>query len=535
MIEMEKENIEQIGIEISQLYRGDKLLLNDINLSISEGEKIALIGRNGSGKSTLLDTIYRIGREEPIDKSIDLNGSISLQKDLLLGFLPQDLKVEFSGTVREFIDYQVGEKAEIYNRYNQLTHSNIYNEEYAQILSEMDDYFLWTYLEDLKMVLNGLKIPTKFLDRPIKSLSGGEVTKVALASLLIQKPDVILLDEPTNNLDVDNIRFLEDWFKRTTSTLLVVSHDRKFLNNVINTLWEIDEYSKDIKRYGGNYTFYEEEKKKQFEGKVRMFEDQEKTKNRLEKDITRLKESSSRFETLSNNDFYRAKGAKVAKTAKSRERRIQKQLNQLEKPEKPKLPQFVIKETELLEGNIVDIKNLTFGYSKDLLKDFSLKINARDRVAIAGANGKGKSTLLKIILKKIPTNETYLKHDANIGYIPQTIIPEDKNQDIISYMQETIILPEDKLTEILGRVLFTNPYYLKVGDFSIGELKRIQLAMTFATGPNLLVLDEPTNHLDIHTLDMLERTLRDYKGTLVVVSHDREFLERIGVQKVITI
>ncbi len=532
---MEKESGEQIGLDISELYRGDKLLLNDVNLSISDGEKIAIIGRNGSGKSTLLETIYCKGRNLPFDDTIDLDGDISIQKDVSVGFLPQDLRVEFNGTSREFIDNQIGEKAEIYNRYQLLTELLVdeqkYNEEYGDLLSKMDSFSLWTYLDDLKIVLNGLKIPTKFLNRPVKSLSGGEATKIALASLLIQNPDVILLDEPTNNLDVDNIRFLEEWFKKTSNTLIVVSHDRRFLDTVIGTIWEIDEESKNIYRYGGNYSFYEDEKNKQMEGRIRMFEDQQKTRSRLEKDIDRLREQSNRFENISNNDFYRAKGAKVAKTAKSRENRIQKQLSQLERPKRPKLPQFIIRESNKLDGNIIDIKNLTFGYNKTLFENLNIKINANEKVSISGSNGIGKSTLLKIMLKEISTKETYLREDAKVAYMPQTIIPKDRDQDIISYMRDIAILPEQELIDILGKILFTNPSTLKVGDFSIGELKRIQLAMIFATGPNLLVLDEPTNHLDIYTLNMLERALKNYKNTLIIVSHDREFLKRIGISE----
>lgn len=533
---MERKNENSIGVSIESLYRGDKLLIEDSEIDISSNEKIALIGRNGSGKSTLLETIYTLSKEYPLDDSIDFIGKIDIPKISKTGYLQQDVRLEYEGSLRDYIDFQMGEKAEIYNRYKSLVEqdskADSHQEELINILTLMEQYSLWNYELDITTVLNGLSIPQSFLNRQIRTLSGGEATKVALAAILISKPDLILLDEPTNNLDLKNIKFLEEWFRKTKTSLIVVSHDREFLNNVINTIWEIDEETKKIIKFGGNYSFYEEEKRKQFEGRVRDFEEQEKTKNRLEGDIKRLHTQANRFENMSNNDFYRAKGAKIAKSAKVRERRVETQLSKLGKPEKPKLPKFILRETNPLEGTIININNLSHNYSeKKVIQNLSLKIEANDRTSISGSNGVGKSTLLKLIVGDINNQDISLRKDAKIGYIPQSIIPQNPKQDILSYMREHTVMNEDDLIDILGKVIFSNPTHLTVGDFSIGELKRIQLAIIFASSPNLLILDEPTNHLDIHTLNMLERTLKEYKHTLIVVSHDREFLKRIGIKK----
>ncbi len=473
MVEKENPKEEQLSVKFSDLWRGDKLLMKDADLSLCEGDKVAIIGRNGCGKSTLLESIYCISHGLILDSSIEFEGEIMVHEGIKVGYLPQDVRLEFDGTVLEYINAQVGLKASIYNAYQRFTEKPVeevqYNDEYAKVLVLMDQYSLWNYPQDLEKILIGLKIPVEFLGRKVKTLSGGEATKIALASLLISEPDLILLDEPTNNLDLDNIRFLEDWFRKTEVSLLVVSHDRVFLNNVINSIWEVDEETQTLIRYGGNYSLYEAEKEKQFEGRVRSFEQQERARKKLETDIERLKESSNKFETTSNDDFYRAKGARVARTAVVRGRRIERDLKKLGKPQKPHLPNFAVEESVVKEGNILDIRNLNFGYdSKVLLKNIELKVNAGDRICITGPNGVGKSTLIKLMLKELSNEAVSLNKDVKISYIPQTIVPQNPNQNILSYIGEHLSLSEEKLSKILGRVLFTNPVFLKVENFSIG-------------------------------------------------------------------
>ncbi len=534
MIELENLENNLIEASISCLSRGDKVLIENSEINLSEHQKVALIGRNGSGKSTLLETLYYLNNKEPLDDSIGFDGSIQTSIDSGIGYLPQDVKLNFEGTVRGYIDAQLKEKASIYNRYQELIidESEKEREELIHILSLMDDYFLWNYELEIEKVLSGLSIPQPILQRNIRTLSGGEATKIALASLLLSKPKLILLDEPTNNLDSNNIKFLEEWFKKSPSSLIVVSHDREFLDNVIDNIWEIDEETKVINTFGGNYSFYENEKKKQFEGRVRDYEQQQKERKRLEKDVKRLKTSANNFESTSNNDFYRAKGARIAKAAKIREKRVKTELSKLGEPKKPMLPKFILREAEKIEGTVLKTDNLNFQYGKKkIFENLSIKIVANERVSISGVNGVGKSTLLKIFSEEIESNSLYKRDGLRFAYLPQSIIPENPKQDILSYMREHISMNEDDLIDTLGKVIFSNPTYLTVGDFSIGELKRIQLSLLFSSSPNVLLLDEPTNHLDIHTLNMLERTLREFKHTLIVVSHDREFLKRIKVDR----
>lgn len=536
IIEVEKtfENILQVKID--SLYRGDKLLVSDSEIDISESEKIALIGRNGSGKTTLLETINMVGGGQEPDGSVDLDGEINIAENFDVGYLPQDVKLDNDQSVQGYIDEQIGEKARVYRKYVEYTEKNdIPAKEYVQILDKMENYSLWRYQEELVRVLDGFDIPISFLERSIRSLSGGEATKIALVSLLMRKPDLILLDEPTNNLDIKNMKFLEKWFKATPTALIIVSHDREFLNNVIDTIWEIDEETKQIVKYGGNYTFYEEEKARQFQGRMKKYEEQEAKKCRLERDVERLKKRATEFENFSNNDFYRTKGARVARSGKVRERRIERELKKLGEPQKPKLPRFELSGIEPVEGNILTIENVSFGYDKELVTNLSFKMSGMDKVAVVGPNGIGKSTLLKIIVGEIDSHvgNVSISREASFGYLPQSIIPEDPELDILSYMRGFSSLSDSVLQGTLGKVLFTNPSHLKCKDFSIGELKRIHLAMMFKSGANFILLDEPTNHLDIHTLNMLEVALQKYEGAVMVVSHDREFLRRINVNKTI--
>lgn len=536
IIEVEKtfENILQVKID--SLYRGDKLLVSDSEIDISESEKISLIGRNGSGKTTLLETIDMVGGGQEPDGSVDLDGEINIAENFDVGYLPQDVKLDNDQSVQGYIDEQIGEKARVYRKYVEYTEKkDIPAKEYVQILDKMENYSLWRYQEELVRVLDGFDIPISFLERSIRSLSGGEATKIALVSLLMRKPDLILLDEPTNNLDIKNMKFLEKWFKATPTALIIVSHDREFLNNVIDTIWEIDEETKQIVKYGGNYTFYEDEKARQFQGRMKKYEEQEAKKSRLERDVERLKRRATEFENFSNNDFYRAKGARVARSGKVRERRIERELKKLGEPQKPKLPRFELSGIEPVEGNILTIENVSFGYDKELVMNLSFKMSGRDKVAVVGPNGIGKSTLLKIIVGEIDSHvgNASISREASVGYLPQSIIPEDPELDILSYMRGFSSLPDSVLQDTLGKVLFTNPSHLKCKDFSIGELKRIHLAMMFKSRANFILLDEPTNHLDIHTLNMLEVALQKYEGAVMVVSHDREFLRRINVNKTI--
>ena len=268
---------------------------------------------------------------------------------------------------------------------------------------------------------------------------------------------------------------------------------------------------------------------------MKKYEEQEAKKCRLERDVERLKKRATEFENFSNNDFYRAKGARVARSGKVRERRIERELKKLGEPQKPKLPRFELSGIEPVEGNILTIENVSFGYDKELVTNLSFKMSGMDKVAVVGPNGIGKSTLLKIIVGEIDSHvgNVNISREASFGYLPQSIIPEDPELDILSYMRGFSSLPDSVLQDTLGKVLFTNPLHLKCKDFSIGELKRIHLAMMFKSRANFILLDEPTNHLDIHTLNMLEVALQKYEGAVMVVSHDREFLRRINVNKTI--
>jgi len=352
---------------------------------------------------------------------------------------------------------------------------------------------------------------------------------------------MVLLDEPTNNLDVKSLLFLEKWIsKQKLMSFIIVSHDRIFLDNTANTVLEIDEESLKIMTFGGNYSFYSQEKQKIFEARLRKYEEAVRKKKRLERETQRLKSAAQSFETISPEAFFRRKGAKLQKRAVQLREKAERVIAEMPEPEPPKIPAIEVGEVKPGKARILSFKNLSFHYPntpRELFGGFSFSIHQGERVVIIGPNGSGKSTFLKILVGELkPENlELEVNQEMKIGYIPQNLILENPHENLLNCCRKLIPGSPEDISKFLGKVLFTDPSKLKIGYLSLGELKRVLFSVIFAQGPDLLILDEPINHLDLYTAEMLDRALERYKGAVIAVSHDRYFLQRLKAEKLLII
>lgn len=544
---MERQEGEHYGVVASNLtlIAGTKELIVDGSFAIYPGRKVALIGRNGSGKTTLFETIVSFWQTGCAPEGVEIAGSLKILPRTKIGYLPQNMQVDFIGTVEQYLDACATDVSRTFNRYNELTEKmSTQNptdqeiQEYGDLLDMMNDLDIWDFPRRRMMILEGLGLSGEYLCRDMFQVSGGEATKVALAGILLSSPNLILLDEPTNNLDPHSFFFLEQWVRSSTSSLFVISHDREFLDHTIEEIIEIDEFTKHTNLFGGNYSFYAQKKQEMFEAQIRHYEEQQRKRKQLEEEAARLKSEARKFENISKDAFYRAKGASLAKRASVQLDRIERELMKIPEPIPPQKPQLTVFESEPVGEVILDAKGIAFAYnSQTILKEVSFVIRDGERVGIIGPNGSGKTTLLRILLNELePKTGVVWKHkNVKIGYLPQTIILKNPKEDVIAFTQNSVALPYDEARTLLGKVLFTDPALLRVGNFSVGELKRISLVGLFAIHPNLLLLDEPTNHLDVYTIEMLEEALDQYRGGIVVVSHDRRFLEKIGLNRLMAV
>lgn len=524
---------------------GTKELISGADFVIGSESKVALIGRNGSGKTTLLDMIFSLATANTLPDVVGVQGSLVVLPGTKVGYLPQSIQITFAGSVSEYLDFCSGEVSRVFNRYGELT--ELLNgeqpdkellDEYGEILEKMTDLDAWDLPRQKTIILEGLGLSDEFLERDIKEVSGGEATKVALAGILVSSPNLILMDEPSNNLDPKSLFFLEEWIKNSTASLLVVSHDRQFLDNVINEVLEIDEGTKGIIRFGGNYSFYAARKKEMFNAQVRQFEEQSKKRRQLEVDAERLRKQAKEFESTSTDSFYRAKGAGLARRAKTQLARIERDLSSVPEPVLPRKPSITVFDAGTGQELLVSASDTSFVFpetDRKIVDSVTLQIYGRDRVGIIGPNGAGKTTLLKLLLGEIePTSGTVsIGRHTRIAYLSQAAFLNDPKQSVVEFLRHRVPMHEDDARTILGRVLFADPSHMSIGNFSFGELKRISLVGVFASRPNLIALDEPTNHLDVYTIEMLEEALRGYNGGVVVVSHDERFLVNAGINRMV--
>lgn len=508
-------------IQVSNVSRrfGGVPLFERINLSIKKNSRIGLVGRNGTGKSTLLKIIAEI--EAPDE------GQVLKSKTTTVGYLDQHTGLQSDCTIYEemesvFIPLMKMEDemrslelklSETEN--HQSEHYSVLLSQYHQLQESFERQNGYSYPSEIKKVLHGFNFDEDMYDKQISTLSGGQKTRLALAKLLLERKDVLVLDEPTNHLDIDTMRWLESYLKSYPGALLLVSHDRYFLDELTEEIYELD-YLGQFNHYHGNYTRYLKQCAERVAKQQKDFEKQQKEIAHLEDFIQKNIVRSS-----------------TTKRAQARRKKLEK-MDRLDQPTKDLRSPYFHFQTERTSGNVVlKTEDLSVGYGNQvLLQDVNLDIRREDAIALVGPNGSGKSTLLKTIVNRIPAlaGEIEKGIKVDIGYYDQeqrNLTPQNTVLDELWNDHPTE--DEETIRTFLGSFLFTDDdVKKKVSSLSGGERARLLLAKLALSEHNFLVMDEPTNHLDIDSKEVLENALIDFDGTLLFVSHDRYFINRIA-------
>ena len=510
-------------LQVQQLskYFGADLVLSNIKLEIREGDRAALVGRNGAGKSTLLKIIAG-------ELSHD-SGQVVKPKDVTIGYLEQHTSLESELTIWEemlsvFSEVRNMEK-ELRKIEQKLSDPANYEREgaYERLLSEYDrlqEQFKkiggYQYESDIRSVLHGFQFFEEDYDRNIARLSGGQKTRLALAKLLLSKPDLLILDEPTNHLDIETMAWLEKYLQNYPGALLIVSHDRYFLDQIVSLVYELSRHEMAV--YHGNYSKYLEQKAERFEQEMKLYEKQQGEIAKLQDFIQRNLARAS-----------------TTKRAQSRRRKLEK-MNIMDRPEGDAKSASFSFTIEKQSGNdVLSVSEASIGYNgQTLANHINIRLTRGDSVALVGPNGIGKSTLLKSIIKKIPFLSGEIRYGANVqfGYYDQEQANLSTNRTVLQELWDRYpLMKEKEVRSVLGNFLFTQDDVLKtVSSLSGGEKARLTLAILMLQKANVLILDEPTNHLDLDSKEVLENALVDYPGTILFVSHDRYFINRIATK-----
>lgn len=506
----------ELALNKLQKYYGANLILEDITFEVQSLEKVGIVGSNGCGKSTLLKIIKGI---EGYDK-----GMLSIKKGSTIGYLeqipsyPEGFKVvDVLNTAFERVDGIYKELQLLEKQLSEVEEADARKllNRYAELQTAYEGLGGYEKEEKLSKVCMGLKINEEFKEKDFSQLSGGEKTTIILGKILLENPDILLLDEPSNHLDLDAMEWLEAYLKEYKGIVLIVSHDRYFLDNVVTKIIEIED--KVARSYMGNYTAYINEKERQLKLQLEAYQEQQKKIKAMEKTIAQLRDWGARGD---NNKFFRRAAS------------MEKLLNKMEKIEKPLMERDSININGNLGGrsgnDVVIIKGLYKAYGeKVLLDNADLLVRKGETVALIGVNGCGKSTLIKILLgmEKADGGTASLGASVKLGYLPQNIEFEDENKTILECFREDIVITEGKAREYLAKYMFYGEsVFKKVGSISGGERSRLKLAMIMYNEVNFLLLDEPTNHLDIDSREELEDFLKEFTGTILYVSHDRYFI-----------
>ena len=512
-----------ILLQVNQLskYYGAELILSNMKLEVQNRDRVALVGRNGAGKSTLLKIIAG-------QLSHD-GGEIIKPKGTTIGYMAQDTGLESELSIW---DEMLTVFTELIAKEKQLRHLEVtmakpetYENEalYKKILSEYDALQIkfaeqggYQYEADIRSVLHGLQFSSFDSSTPIATLSGGQKTRLALGKLLLKKPDILILDEPTNHLDIDTLSWLEQYLQGYPGAVLIVSHDRYFLDKVVNQVYEISRHS--MRKYHGNYSAYLALKELDYERDLKQYEKQQdeidKLKDFVQRNITR---------------------ASTTKRAQSRRKQLEK-MDVLDRPSGDEKSANFSFQIERQSGNdVLAIQEAAIGYNQEYVShNININISKGDSVALVGPNGVGKSTLLKTLIGKLELLSGSFKIGTNvqISYYDQEQANLISNKRVLNELwDEHPLKPEKEIRTILGNFLFSGDDVLKnVSSLSGGEKARLALAKMMMEKGNLLILDEPTNHLDLDSKLVLENALIDYPGTILFVSHDRYFINRIATK-----
>ncbi len=510
--------------DLTKTY-GVDVILDKVSFHINQGDRVGIIGANGAGKTTLLKVL---SGELPCD-----SGDFFVSGDTTIGYLKQSDNFQSENTVIEEVEAIFSGIEDLEKEMLELSSAISVKAEqgesgleldrmlrrYDQMQEEFRERGGYSYKSEINGILNSMAFGEDFYHKKISTLSGGERTRLALACLLLKKPDLLFLDEPTNHLDIGTLKWLEQYLKTYKGTILLVSHDRYFLDQTVNRIFEVENHKLYI--YEGSYSAYAEQKKQRREAELRKYQNQQKEIARQEDMIRRFKERGTE---------------KLAKRAASREKRLEA-MERAERPEPQRGRMKLDFRQNFKSGNDVlqgEGLSKSFGYGsqeKRLFRNVDFDIKRGERICIVGPNGVGKTTLLKILMGELAPDNGRLKigHNVEFGYYDQEQSFLTNSNTVLEELHDAYRLYTDtQLRSILGRFLFRGEeVFLEVGALSGGERARLSLLKMMLSGSNVLILDEPTNHLDIESKEVFEDALLEFPGTVIVVSHDRYFLNKI--------
>ncbi len=497
---------------------GVNAVLRDVSLTVQQGDRIGLVGVNGCGKSTLMRILAGLDAQD--------GGEISLVRGLRVGYLAQQNMVTSGETVRNELqkvyEQVFAMEKKLRELEDEMAHAHTDAQRFAQLSADYDrltqrfeeaDGYSWKSM--VSGVLNGLGFKPAQYDQCVDSLSGGEQTRLCLARLLLQKPDLLLLDEPTNHLDMETLQWLENYLAAYKGSVLVISHDRYFLDHVCTGIVEILMGSSE--QYNGNYTRYIAQRQERFESRMRAYEIQQK-------EIERQQAIIARYRMFNREKSIRA--------AESREKALDR-MEKLEKPVDERAIRFSFEARRRTGEDVLQLTEMSKSFGeKHLFHDLTLRVRAGDRVALIGPNGVGKSTLIKIIVGEEQPDTGFIRYGSNvdIGYYDQHQSTLHADKTVLDEIWDRFPqMEQSNVRGALGMFLFTGDDVFKpIHTLSGGEKGRVALTALMLRKDNLLLLDEPTNHLDMDSREVLEDALADFGGTIITVSHDRYFINRIA-------
>lgn len=505
-----------IAFESVEKYYGANQVLKGLTFDVNQGEVVGLLGKNGAGKTTLFRILA--GRE-----SVDA-GRTMIRKGAVVGLLDQIPDFPASYTAHDVLDSAFADLWSIRREMAELEEmmatnaSDVALRRYGELQQNYESRGGYGIQDAISRVCNGLKIDDTMAKKRFYVLSGGEQTRVMLGKLILEDPDVLLLDEPTNHLDLQSIEWLEEYLKVYKGTSIIISHDRYFLDKVVDRIVEIVDGKAEL--YAGNYSYFVREKQARYESQLERYE-------RQQKEIKRLEEAAKRMHDWAQ----RADNESMHKRAFNIEKRIER-IEKIDKPKKEQTISTRFSEKDSGSKDVIDIQGLSKRYGQKVVLDgLNMQVQRDDRVAILGANGSGKSTLLNIIAgeEEPDTGVVRIGPSIRFEYLPQILHYTEPQRSVLETVMHTLRLPEGMARNVLARYKFPKDDVFKtVGNLSGGEKSRLQLCLMMENDVSMLLLDEPTNHLDIDSREWLESALEDFGGVLVFVSHDRYFINKFG-------
>ncbi len=531
-------------LQVSQLFKSFGLdpILVDINFTLQSGERFGLVGINGTGKSSLLKII--VGEEKS-----DRGSVVFFPSKLRVGYLPQGIIFSENITIGGFLLGVQEDVTSLEGKLASLARDLTIDSENQKLQSTFDELITQINLiQDVyhqsPAILSSLGLGDYDLETPVLHLSGGQKTRLSLAKVLLSNPQLLILDEPTNHLDIEMLEWLENWLSRFSGAILMVSHDRTFLDNTVNGILELDEHTHKMIFYRGNYSDYLEQKIAKQDRQEQAFQDQQEEIERLRRAASEMR-SKAKYRKGGKTDpsktdgfsigFFANRTKETIQKAKNIEKRVEKLIQDgVEKPARTWQMRVDFQETTTSGRDVLILNHLNIGYGTEtLVNDIHVTLRFSERVALIGMNGSGKTTLIKTIIGEIPPihGELRLGSNVKIGYMSQEQNELDPDINVLRTISQWLSQNESENRSFLSKYLFKGDDVFKsVKHLSYGERARLSLACLVAQGCNFLILDEPINHLDIPSRTQFEKALSQFDGSILAVVHDRFFIEGFATQ-----